>query len=181
MIAQGAHITCHSCGAVTPVEEVQEHTSPVQVKLHLWRLFMAMVEFLEKMNSKVLAPELKALEVIPEAVECDILQSKSNEEANAHLLNHLKEDADVVSVRKVFRLASEKTGFGQMNAFAAIMLRGLMEVCIGLCTLTCCCGVPLHVQDMYLCKKMSVYCKQDSVNSLYSLPPLLHAHRAGAA
>ena len=37
--------------------------------------------------------------------ECDILQSKSREEANAHLLNHLKEDADEESVRKVFRIA----------------------------------------------------------------------------
>ena len=57
--------------------------------------------------------------------ECDILQSKSREEANAHLLNHLKEDADEESVREVFRIASEKTGYGKMKAFAAGMLREL--------------------------------------------------------
>ena len=60
-------ITCLSCGAATPVQVVQDHAE----------------EFLEKMNSKVLAPQLKALELIPEAVEC-------KEEANPHLLNHLK-------------------------------------------------------------------------------------------
>ena len=49
-------------------------------------------EFLEKMSCKR-APQLKALELIPEAVKCDIRQSRSKEEANAHLLNHLKEDA----------------------------------------------------------------------------------------
>ena len=72
------------------------------------------------MNSKVLAPQLKALELIPKAVECDILQSKSKEEANAHLLNHLKEDADEEAVREVFRIASVKTGYGKMKAFAAV-------------------------------------------------------------
>ena len=72
--AQGAHITCLSCGADTPVQVVQDHAE----------------EFLEKMNSKVLEPQLKALELIPESVECDICQSKSREEANVYLLNHLK-------------------------------------------------------------------------------------------
>ena len=98
-----------SCGAATPVQVVQDHTE----------------EFLEKMNSKVLAPQLKTLDLIPESVECDILQSRSREEANAHLLNHLKEDADEVPVRKVYRIASEKTGFGKMKALAAGMLREL--------------------------------------------------------
>ena len=92
--AKGAHITCLSCGAATPVQVVQDHAK----------------EFLEKMNSKVLAPQLKALELIPEDVESDILQSKSKEEANAHLLNHLKEDADDEAVREVFRIVSVKTG-----------------------------------------------------------------------
>ena len=82
-------------------------------------------EFLEKMNSKVLVPQLKVLELIPECVECDILQSRSREEANAHLLNHLKEDTDEESVREVFRIASEKTGYGKMKAFAVGMLREL--------------------------------------------------------
>ena len=82
-------------------------------------------EFLEKINSKVLESQLKALGLIPESVECDNLQSKSREEANAHLLNHLKEDADEKTVREVFRIASEKIGYGKMKAFAAGMLREL--------------------------------------------------------
>ena len=79
-------------------------------------------EFLEKMNCKVIAPNLKTLKLIPESVECDILQSKSKEEANAHLLNHLKEEADEDTVREVFRIASEKAGYGKMNKFAAGVL-----------------------------------------------------------
>ena len=82
-------------------------------------------EFLEKINSKVLAPQLKGLELIPDAVECDILQSKSKEEANAHLLDRLKEDTDEEAVREVFRIASVKTGYGKMKAFAAGVLREL--------------------------------------------------------
>ena len=73
------------------------------------------------MNSKVLAPQLNALE----AVESDIHQSRSKEEANAHLLSHLKEDADDETVREVFRIASEKAGYGKMEAFAAGVLREL--------------------------------------------------------
>ena len=82
-------------------------------------------EFLEKMISKVLAPQLKALGLIPEAVECDIRQSTSKEEANAHLLSHLKEYADEESLREVFRIASEKAGYGKMKVFAAGVLREL--------------------------------------------------------
>ena len=51
--AKGAHITCLSFVAATPVQVVQDHAK----------------EFLEKMNSKVLVPQLKALELIPEAME----------------------------------------------------------------------------------------------------------------
>ena len=97
------------CGAATPVQVVQDHAE----------------EFLEKMNSKVIAPLLKALKLIPESVEYDIRQSKSKEDANVHLLNHLKEEADNETMRKVFRIASEKGGYGKMNAFAAGVLREL--------------------------------------------------------
>ena len=77
------------------------------------------------MNCKVIAPNLKTLKLIPETVEYDILQSKSKEEANAYLLNHLKEEADEETIRVVFRIASEKAGYGRMNKFAAGVLREL--------------------------------------------------------
>ena len=100
-----------SCGVATPVQVVQKHAE----------------EFLEKINSKVIAPNLKTLKLIPESVECDILQSncKSKEEANVHLLNHLKEEADEDTVRAVFRIASEEAGYTKMNKFAAGVLREL--------------------------------------------------------
>ena len=84
-------------------------------------------DFLKEMNSKVIAHELKSLGIIPETVENNIHQSKNKEEANAHLLNHLKEDADEKAVMEVFRAASEKAGYGKMNTFAADVLRKLQQ------------------------------------------------------
>ena len=77
------------------------------------------------MNCKVIASKLRALKLIPESVKYDVLHSKSKEEANIHLLNHLKEEADEKTVREVFRVASEEEGYGKMNTFAAFMLREL--------------------------------------------------------
>ena len=82
-------------------------------------------DFLQKMNCKEIVSELRALALIPESVENSILHSKTREEANTCLLNHLKEDADEVTVSKVFRIASEKAGYGKMNAFAASLLKKL--------------------------------------------------------
>ena len=64
------------------------------------------------MNCKVIALKLKTLKLVPESVEYDILQSKSKEKANVHLLNHLKEEADEETIRVIFRIASEKAGYG---------------------------------------------------------------------
>ena len=106
-----AHITCLSCGAATPVQVIQDHTE----------------EFLEDMNCKVLAPQLKALGLIPFITEDDVLQSKNKEEANAHLLQYLKEDADEESVMEVFRIASQEPGYRRMNTFAASVLMKLQR------------------------------------------------------
>ena len=104
-----SHYLPLSCGAATHVQVVQKRAN----------------EFLEKMNSKVIAPQLRVLELIPESVKYDILQSKSKEDANAHLLNHLKEDADDETMKEVFRIASGKAGYGKMNRFAASVLNEL--------------------------------------------------------
>ena len=82
-------------------------------------------EFLEKMNSKVIAPQLGVLELIPESVECCIHQSESRRNANAHLLKHLKEQANVETMKRIFRIASKETAYEKMNAFAAGVLREL--------------------------------------------------------
>ena len=82
-------------------------------------------EFLEKMNSKMIAPQLRVLELIPESVEYDILHSKTEGNANANLLKHLKVQANVETMREVFRIASKETGYGKMSAFAAGVLRKL--------------------------------------------------------
>ena len=125
------HITCVSCGAAAPVQVLQDHAE----------------EFFEKMNSKVIAPQLKALGLIPEAVECDIRESGSKEEANALLFSHLKENANRKAVINVFGVASDEAGYGKMNTFAASVLKKLPQqtingfVRIGVHTLTCCCSV----------------------------------------
>ena len=107
-------------------------------------------EFLDQMNSKEIAPQLKTLKLIPDVVESDIFQAKTKELANARLFNHLKEDADEKAVREVFRFASEKDGYGKMNTFAAGVLRKLQQgVYWCICTFTCCCCI----QYMCLCNE----------------------------
>ena len=82
-------------------------------------------DFLDKMNCKEIVIQLRALELIPESVEYDILHSNSRGKANAHLLNHLKFEVNVETAKKLFRIASEEAGYEKMNAFAAFMLREL--------------------------------------------------------
>ena len=101
------------------------------------------------MNSKEIAPRLKTLKLIPEAVESDILQAKTKELANACLFNHLTNDADEKTVREVFRVAPEEAGYGKMNKFAAGVLKKLQRgVYWCICKLTCW----FCVQYMCLCK-----------------------------
>ena len=121
-----------SCGKATFAQVLQDHTE----------------EFLKQMKSKEIAPQLKTLKLIPEAIESDIRQAKTKELANTCLLNHLKEDADEKAVREVFRIASEKDGYRKMNRFAANVLKKLRGLYWCICTLTCCCCV----QYMCLCK-----------------------------
>ena len=124
-----AHITCLSCGAATPVQVVQDHAE----------------QFLVEMNSAVLAPHLRAMGLIPAVVWNNVLQSKSREEANAHLLQHLKEDADMKSVMEIFRIASQEPGYGKMNTFADAVLRKLQRglYCCVNTHKSCCCCIPL--------------------------------------
>lgn len=102
------HLTCLSCGAAAFAKVVHAE------------------EFLEMMNSKELAPQLMAVDLIPGKVENGILQSTNLKEANAHLLKHLKEDADKDTVIEVFRIASEEAGY-ERNTYAASVLRELQQ------------------------------------------------------
>ena len=132
-----AHITCLSCGAATPVKVFQDHAE----------------QFLEEMNSKVLAPQLKALGLIPAIVETNVLQSKSREEANAHLLQHLKEDADEKSILEIFRIASQEPGYGIMNTFADSVLRKLQRGlywCVHTHKSCCCCILLMYRTSVYV-------------------------------
>ena len=81
--------------------------------------------FLDKMNCKEIAIQLRELELIPKSVEYDILHSNSRGKANAHLLNHLKFEVNVETAKEIFGIASEEVGYEKMNAFAAFMLREL--------------------------------------------------------
>ena len=59
-------------------------------------------EFLDKMNCKEIATQLRALELIPESVEYDILHSSNRGKAN--LLNHLKFEVNVETANKYLEL-----------------------------------------------------------------------------
>lgn len=77
------------------------------------------------MNSQEIALQLRALDLIPESVEHDILHSSSRGKANAHLLVYLKRDATVKTVQEIFKFATEEASYEKMNAFATNMLRKL--------------------------------------------------------
>ena len=84
-------------------------------------------DFLQKMDSTVLARQLGTLGLIPQTVENEVLKSMNTKDANAHLLNHLKRNANEKGVTEVFRVASQEEGYPNMNAFAAMMLRTLQQ------------------------------------------------------
>ena len=83
--------------------------------------------FLEEMNAKAIALTLYGQDLIPESVKHDIDHSKCREDANVHLLTHLKEDAAEEQVQGVFKVASEKAGYGRMNEFASNILQTLQQ------------------------------------------------------
>ena len=62
------------------------------------------------MNFKEIAIQLRALELIPEIVEYDILHSNSRGKAKVKM------------AKKIFRIASEEADYEKMNVFAAFML-----------------------------------------------------------
>ena len=104
-----SHYLPLSCGAATHAQVIQKHAE----------------EFLEKMDSRVIAPQLGVLELIPESVECCIHHSKTEGNANVHLLKHLKVQANVETTKRIFRIASKETAYEKMNTFAAGVLREL--------------------------------------------------------
>ena len=58
-----------------------------------------------------------------------IMQSMSREKANAILNDHLKMEVEKVqTLRKIFEVASDKSGYGKMNTFAKGMLEKLASV-----------------------------------------------------
>ena len=139
-----AHIACPSCGAATLMQVIQDHAE----------------QFLEEMNSKVLAHRLKALGLIPAIVETNVLQSKSREEANAHLLQHLKEDADMKSMMEIFRIASKEPGYGRMNTFADGVLRKLQRGlywCVHTHKSYCCCILLMYRTSVYVSQACVIY------------------------
>ena len=82
-------------------------------------------EFLQEMNAKDIALQLKLLGLIPESVKHDIHHSKCTEDANGHLLTFLKEGASESQVLGTFKVVSEKTVYGRMSQFAAKILQQL--------------------------------------------------------
>ena len=74
------------------------------------------------MNCKAIATQLKTKGLIPSNVENKINSESSRADGNVHLLNHLKVEVEERDILEVFRIASEKEGYGKMNTFAAFML-----------------------------------------------------------
>ena len=102
------------CGSATLGQVLQENSA----------------DFLDEMNSKVIAQTLHSLDLIPEEVQLVIDQpTKTKKAANNELFQHIKGNvSDVKTVRKIFDEAAKKQGYGRMNTFAKAMLKELATV-----------------------------------------------------
>ena len=84
--------------------------------------------FLEEMNTKAIASNLGAQDLIPQDVQVDISQSKTRKDANYHLLTFLKERAATEQVLNILEIAAKVRNEGRMNAFADILLQEIQEI-----------------------------------------------------
>ena len=90
-------------------------------------------EFLSEMNAEAIAGTLRAQECISENVECKISRSCSRNDANSHLLEFLKIEADENQIQGIFQVASTATGYGNMIIFATKLLQKFTQGLYG-CT-----------------------------------------------
>ena len=81
--------------------------------------------FQENMNAQGLVDGLESENCIAERVATKIRRSEDRTEANNHLLQYMKNDADEQTVKDIFQQASEQTGFKNMRIYAADMLTRL--------------------------------------------------------
>ena len=81
--------------------------------------------FQENMNAAGIVDSLELIGCIAERVATDIRRSKDRKEANNHLLQYMKNDADEQTVKAIFQEASEQTDFKNMQIYAADMLTRL--------------------------------------------------------
>ena len=85
-------------------------------------------DFLEEMNTKTIASDLEAQELIPEDVQQRISPSQTTKNANCALLTFLKKRAATKQVLKILKIAAEVQSEGRMNAFAVILLQEIQEI-----------------------------------------------------
>lgn len=81
--------------------------------------------FLKNMNAEGIVATLEGLECIAVSVATNIRRSKDRAEANNHLLQYMKDDADEKTVKEIFQEAADQTEFKNMQSFAANMLTQL--------------------------------------------------------
>ena len=79
------------------------------------------------MNTKAIASDLEAQELIPEDVQQRISQSQTTKDANCALLTFLKKRAATEQVLNILEIAAKVRNEGQMNAFAAILLQEIQQ------------------------------------------------------
>ena len=81
--------------------------------------------FQDNMNAQGLVDTLQSVKCIAERVATKIRRSEDRKEANNHLLQYMKNDADEKTVKAIFQEASEQTDFPNMQIYAADMLTRL--------------------------------------------------------
>ena len=79
------------------------------------------------MDAKDIAKTLQRKGVISEEIATDIATARSKTKANEVLYDHLRSQASVDDLKRLFQLFGEETGYSRMNAFGEDMLRKLEQ------------------------------------------------------
>ena len=107
----------------------------------------AIGEFKRLVDAKAIAPELRSEDIIPEAIETQIIESNSFDKANNFLLVHLRRQATLEDLLRLCSIMKESKGYRKMQGFGETLQARLEKVgCVRTCRLQLNCHL-LFVSD----------------------------------
>ena len=85
-------------------------------------------DFMRYVDARAIAQKARIEEIIPEAVEIQINESKSSDEAKNVLFEHLQNQVTLEGLRRLCSIMIESKGYERMQMFGKGLLAKLEEV-----------------------------------------------------